>query len=288
MPSIDFTPLRRLAAGAILAAALASAPNLPAHAADDEVVARVNGVEITRDDLAIAGDDILQSAPDLPEEEQEGYLITYLTDLELIAQAARAAGIADEEEFRKRMEYVAKRNLMEAYLARKGTEAVTDEAAQKLYDEVIEQVPPEERVNARHILVETEDEAKAIRDELEAGGDFAAIAAERSMDPGSKDEGGDLGWFSKEEMVPEFAEAAFALEPGQISEPVQSDFGWHIIKVEGKRDKPGFDEVREQIDEMLVRRMQRDIIIGLRETATIERLDDPADADGTDPEQDQE
>lgn len=251
----------------------------PARAQDaDEVVARVNGVEITRGDLAVAAEDILQSAPDIPAEEQEGYLITYLTDLELLAQAAREAGIADEEAFRKRMEYVTKRNLMETFLNRKGAEAVSDEAAQALYDEVIEQVPEEERVHARHILVETESEAKAIREELDGGADFAAVAAQRSLDPGSKDEGGDLGWFSQEEMVPEFAAAAFALEPGEVSDPVQTDFGWHIIKVEGKRNKPGFDEVRDQIDEMLVRRTQRDVIVGLRESARIERFGaaDPA------------
>lgn len=271
MKLFDTPALRRIGIAAFALAILACGAETKAQDAD-EVVARVNGIEITRGDLAVAAEDILQSAPDIPEEEQEGYLITYLTDLELLAQAAREAGIADEDSFRKRMEYVEKRNLMEAFLARRGTDAVTEEAAQALYDEVIDQVPEEQRVHARHILVETEDEAKAIREQIDGGADFAAIAAQRSLDPGSKDDGGDLGWFSQEEMVPEFAEAAFALEPGEVSEPVQTDFGWHVIKVEGKRDKPGFDEVREQIDEMLVRRTQRDVIVGLRESATIERF----------------
>src|SRR4029077_20899689 len=132
----------------------------------------------------------------------------------------------------------------------------------------------EEEVHARHILVPTEDEAKAILAQLKGGTDFATLAKEKSKDPGSA-EGGDLGYFGKEQMVPEFAEVAFKLEKGQVSDPVKTQFGWHIIKVEDKRTKPvpEFDKVKEQVETYVVRKAQADYIHKLQESAKIERLD---------------
>lgn len=137
---------------------------------------------------------------------------------------------------------------------------------------------PEDEVRARHILVEGEDEAKAAAERVRKGEDFAKIAGEVSKDPGSKTDGGDLGFFAKERMVPAFAEAAFKLQPGQVSEPVKSQFGWHVIKLEEKRTKPvpAFDEMKEQVETYLARKAQQDIILSLREKAKIERLDQPA------------
>jgi peptidyl-prolyl cis-trans isomerase C len=134
----------------------------------------------------------------------------------------------------------------------------------------------QEEVRARHILVDNEDEAKAIVDQLRAGGDFAAIAKEKSKDPGGA-EGGDLGYFTKDQMVPEFAEVAFKMYPGQLSNPVKTQFGWHIIKLEDKRTKqpPEFDKVKGQIEAFLARKAQTDFVAGLRKTAKIERLDKP-------------
>ncbi|MEJ8570322.1 peptidylprolyl isomerase [Microbaculum marinum] len=271
------------------AAAEAAAPETAAPegagdmAAGNTAVARINGKVITEGDLAIAEQDIGESIPDLSEAERRDYLVTYLTDLMIVSEAARKAGVADDPAFQKRMDYMVDRNLMEKYLNDEGMAAATEDEARKLYDEVIKEVPEQERVRARHILVETEDEAKEIKKQLDEGGDFAALAREKSKDPGSGKEGGELGWFTKEEMVPEFAEAAFALEPGQISEPVKSDFGWHIIKTEGKRNKPGFDEVEGELYEMVARQRQRDIIMSLRETADVEKLYEPAaETDGKD------
>ena len=104
-------------------------------------------------------------------------------------------------------------------------------------------------MRARHILVETEDEAKAILDQLKGGADFATLAKEKSKDPGAA-EGGDLGYFTKDQMVPEFAEVAFKMYPGQLSDPVKTQFGWHVIKLEDKRTKqpPEFDKVKDQIE----------------------------------------
>lgn len=243
----------------------------PAFAQKTEV-ARVNGVVITEDDLAMALNDIGETIPEMADAERKDYLVTYLTDLMIVSDAARESGLAEDPEFVRRMDYMLKRNLMELYLSKEGKDAANEAAAKKLYEEVIAEVPEEERVRARHILVATEEEAKAVREAIDAGGSFEDLAKEKSTDPGSGANGGDLGWFTKEEMVPEFADAAFALEPGQISDPVKSDFGWHVIRLEEKRNKPGFDEVEVELFEMLARQRQRDIIMSLREGAEIERL----------------
>jgi peptidyl-prolyl cis-trans isomerase C len=149
----------------------------------------------------------------------------------------------------------------------------------KVYEEASKQISGEQEVRARHILVETEDEAKAVKAELDKGADFAELAKKKSKDPGSAD-GGDLGFFTKEQMVPEFSVVAFTLEPGKISDPVKSQFGWHIIKVEEKRNRkaPDFDQVKSQIETYVIRKAQADYVGKLREAAKVERLDKPAEA----------
>jgi peptidyl-prolyl cis-trans isomerase C len=158
--------------------------------------------------------------------------------------------------------------------------ASTEAAMRKVYDDATKQMKPEEEVHARHILVETEDEAKAVREELDKGGDFAELAKSKSKDPGAAAEGGDLGFFTKDQMVPEFADAAFNLDKGKLSEPVKSPFGWHIIRVEEKRTRPvpDFEQVKPQLESFVVRKAQSEYLAKLREDAKIERLDKPADA----------
>ena len=129
---------------------------------------------------------------------------------------------------------------------------MTEADAKKIYDEKIVQLKPEQEVHARHILVATEAEAKEVAERLKKGEDFATVAKEKSKDTGA--EGGDLGFFARGQMLKPFEDAAFALDVGQISEPVQTQFGWHIIKVEEKRDQPlpTFDQVKEAIIAQLV------------------------------------
>ena len=167
---------------------------------------------------------------------------------------------------------------MDSLLAIEGKAATTDEAMKKVYEDASKQITGEQEVHARHILVETEDEAKAIADELKKGADFAELAKKKSKDPGASD-GGDLGFFTKDQMVPEFSAVAFALEPGKISDPVKSQFGWHIIKVEEKRNRqaPAFDQVKAQIETYVTRKAQADYVAKLREAAKVERLDKPAE-----------
>ena len=128
-------------------------------------------------------------------------------------------------------------------------------------------------MHARHILVDNEDDAKKIAARIKGGEDFAKVAAEASKDPGSKAEGGDLGWFTKERMVAPFAEAAFKLNAGQVSDPIKTQFGWHVIKVEEKRVKPvpTFAEMKEQVEQYITRKTQQDLILKLRESAKVER-----------------
>jgi peptidyl-prolyl cis-trans isomerase C len=251
-----------------------------ATAQDDpasKVVARANGIEITEADIAIASEDPSLALPDMGEEQRRGIIIGYLIDLKLGAQAATNAQVSESEEFQRRLAYFRDKLLLDDYLQLRVEAATTEEAARALYDETLAAVEPEEEVRARHILVPEEEQAQAVVARLEAGEDFSAVAAEVSQDPGSRAQGGDLGFFAKERMVAPFAEAAFALEPGQTSAPVQSQFGWHVIRVEERRERPipGFEEMRPQIDSYLARRAQQETILSLRQEATIERLDAP-------------
>jgi peptidyl-prolyl cis-trans isomerase C len=243
----------------------------------DPVVAHANGVDIRQSDLAMAESDIGSAMPQMGPEQKRDYLITYLADVIILAHAADQQQIANRNEVKHRIEFERQKALMEALLQDAGKAAMTDDAMHKIYDEAIKQTPNEEEVHARHILVATEGEAKDIEAQLKKGADFAALAKEKSKDPGAA-EGGDLGYFTKEQMVPEFAEAAFKLEKGQTSDPVKTQFGWHIIKLEDKRIKPTptFDQVKGQLQSYVARRAQAELVDKLRKTATIERLDQPA------------
>lgn len=241
-----------------------------------KVVARVNGMDITAGDLAIAAGDPALQLPDIPDNEKAELLTGYLIDLKLGAKAAEAAKIGDSPDFARKMAYNHDKTLLDAYLNQEAKKAVTPEAARKLYDETVKGTAPEQEVHARHILVDNEEDAKKAYARVKGGEDFAKVAGEMSKDPGSKADGGDLGFFTKDRMVEAFADAAFKLEPGQISEPVKSQFGWHVIKVEEKRNKPvpSFEEMQGQVNTYLERKAQQDIIIGLRKDAKVERLDE--------------
>ncbi|WP_210493601.1 peptidylprolyl isomerase [Microvirga antarctica] len=254
----------------------AAAPAAPAVAADPaKVVARVNGQDITEGDLAVAAADPALQLPNLPDEQKRELLTSYLVDLKLGARAAEAAKVADGADFARKLAYNRDKTLLDQYLDQESKKAVTPEAARKLYDETVKSMPAEQEVHARHILVEKEEDAKKAQARVKGGEDFAKVAADLSTDPGSKTDGGDLGFFTKDRMVEPFAEAAFKMEPGQISDPVKSQFGWHVIKVEEKRTKPvpSLDEMKEQVNTYLERKAQQDLIVGLRANAKIERPD---------------
>ena len=271
----------RRALGALAFAALLSASIGALRAQDsDPAVARVNGVTIHESDLAFAEEEIGSNIPNMPPEQKRDYLINYLVDVVVLSQSADQQKLADRPDVKHRLTFDHNRLLMEALLQDAGRAALSDQEEHKVYDEAIKQAKNEEEVHARHILVPTEDEAKAILAQLKGGTDFATLAKEKSKDPGAAD-GGDLGYFTKDQMVPEFADVAFKLNKGQTSDPVKTQFGWHIIKVEDKRIKPTptFDQVKPQIENYVAHRAQAALVEKLRGSATIERLDKPVAAD---------
>ncbi|WP_035086775.1 peptidylprolyl isomerase, partial [Devosia riboflavina] len=248
----------------------------PAAVAPETVVATVGGEEITEADLSFAAEDLAQDLAQMPAQERRAFLLRVLIDMKVMAGAAEAAGMDQTELFAQRLNYLKERALRRAYFADAIAGQVTEEAIRADYDKFVAEFQPQEEVHARHILVETQEEADAIKAELDAGGDFAAIAQEKSIDPGSGANGGDLGFFAKGMMVPEFETAAFALaNPGDVSAPVQSQFGWHIIKLEEKRESspPAFEQVAPQIQQQVLMRVFNEKVEELMAGVTIDVTD---------------
>lgn len=270
--------LRTLALSAASCLALALLVGSPARADDaNPVLAKVNGVEIHQSDVTLAEEELAPSLAQMDPATKKENVLAFLIDMKIVAKAAEDKKIAEQADFKKKLDFARNRLLMDNLLAAEGKAALTDEAMKKVYDDAAKQISGEQEVHARHILVQTEDEAKAIKAELDKGADFAKLAKEKSKDPGASD-GGDLGFFTKEQMVPEFSKVAFELAPGKISDPVKTQFGWHIIKVEEKRNRqpPAFEQVKPQIEQYVTRKAQSEYVAKLRETAKVERMDKPA------------
>jgi peptidyl-prolyl cis-trans isomerase C len=214
----------------------------------------------------------------VPPEAKREHLISYVADIIMVAQAADKKNLADNPDFKRRLAFLRNKLLMGYELQQEAKTALTDQALHQTYDEAVKSMAGQEEVRARHILVQGEDEAKAILEQLKKGADFATLAKEKSKDPGAAD-GGDLGYFTKDQMVPEFADVAFKMYPGQLSNPVKTQFGWHVIKLEDKRTKqpPEFEKVKDQIEAYLARKAQTDFIAKLRQSAKVERLDKAAE-----------
>jgi peptidyl-prolyl cis-trans isomerase C len=245
---------------------------LPASA-DDPVIARVNGVDIKQSDLDFAASEVGPRLASYTPEDRRKVLLQYVIENELMAGAGQNDNLDKDASFRGRVAYHQRRALRDAFFDVKIHDAVTEADAKKVFDEKIAGLKPEQEVHARHILVATEAEAKDVAERLKKGEDFAALAKEKSKDAGA--EGGDLGFFTRGQMLKPFEDAAFALDVGEISEPVQTQFGWHIIKVEEKRDQqlPSFDQVKEAIISQLVQAKAQEVVTGLRDAAKIEVVD---------------
>src|ERR1700676_1254430 len=274
------TGLRLGLASAAVAGSLAMVllAGLPLRAEDaNPVLAKVNGAEIRQSDLALAEEELGPSLAQMDPATKKDNVLAFLIDMKIVAKAAEDKKVENNEDFKKRLAFTRNRLLMDSLLATEGKAATTDEAMKKVYEDASKQITGEQEVHARHILVETEDEAKAVEDELKKGADFAELAKKKSKDPGASD-GGDLGFFTKDQMVPEFSTVAFSLEPGKISDPVKSQFGWPIIKVEEKRNRkaPDFDQVKAQIETYVTRKAQADYVAKLRADAKVERMDQAA------------
>lgn len=256
-----------------------AAPEAAAPAAQpDAVVATVDGVAITEAELTLAERDLDPQFSQLPPEQRRAAALSALIEIKLLAAKAEADGLGEDPEFKQRMDFLRQRALHSALVEQEIAAKVTDEAVRARYDAEMANTPPRNEVHARHILVKTKEEADAIIAQLDDGGNFEELANANTTDPSGKTTGGDLGYFGQGQMVPEFEKAAFALEPGSYTkEPVQTQFGFHIIKVEDKRAQqpPAFEQVKEQIRSLLLRESYFELASSLRAEATID-IADPA------------
>ncbi|KTQ95733.1 peptidylprolyl isomerase [Aureimonas ureilytica] len=293
---LDLTRLRLAASSLALMTALLAAPawaqDTPAPAAPasaeaapapakplppETVLAKVGSQVITEADLQAASADLASQFGQLPPEQQRLAVLSALIDIKALAEKAEAAKLQDQPDVARRIAFLRERALHNAYFEKEGVAAITDAELKARYDAEVAAMKPVEEIHAKHILVPTKEEAEAAIKELDAGKDFDAVAAEKSTGP-TGPQGGDLGFFGPGQMVPPFEEAAFKLEPGTYTkEPVQTQFGWHVIKVLEKRKQqpPAFDQVKDQVRQIVMREKYIAMVQAAREAEKV-TYEDPA------------
>ena len=243
----------------------------------DAVVARIGDVEIYEYELALAASELDAQYDQLQPAQRRAAALSAIVDIKLMAGLARQSNLQNDTDFKRRMAFLTERALHNAYFRENVLEGVSEADVRARYDAEIAATPPQEEISARHILVETEDRARELIVELQDGKDFAELARQDSTGP-SGPQGGDLGYFTRGRMVPEFEAAAFALEVGSFTdEPVQTQFGWHIIKVEDRREvaPPPYEEVAEQMRQVVYRERYIEILDNARNDSPVD-IDDPA------------
>lgn len=264
-----------LLATALLAAPLAATAQIqPAAPGGDPVVARVDGAEIRFSDVTEAAQRLPEQFRGMPPQILFPLLIDQMVSEAVVTQAARKAGLQDTPEVRRQMARIEDQVIQQALIGREIAEKVTEQSLRARYQREIADQPAEAEVRARHILVQTESEARAIIAALAGGADFAATAREKSRGPGAA-EGGDLGFFKKEDMPEALGEAAFALQPGQVGpNPVRTQFGWHVVKVEERREqpRPSFEEAEAGLRRAASEEVAEALVERLRGQARIERF----------------
>ncbi|HXQ52559.1 MAG TPA: peptidylprolyl isomerase [Stellaceae bacterium] len=239
----------------------------------DPVVARVNGVAIYRSDLEA----LRATLPAQAQQEAPDKLYPKLLDqsvaLQLVSQAARKEKLNDDPRVKKMAALSEEQILQDAYFDGMMRKEITEAKLHQRFDQQVKSAAPREEVHARHILVPTEDEAKALIDQIKKGADFAKLASEKTTDPAGKASGGDLGYFAETDMVPEFAKVAFSLKPGEISQtPVKTQFGWHVIKVEDRRQSkpPTYEEIAPQLARQMAQELYAQKVKQMASVAKIE------------------
>jgi peptidyl-prolyl cis-trans isomerase C len=259
---------------------LAALTPCAASAADegkDDVLAIVNGEEINRTDVMMARNRLPAQLRELPEEQILPVLINVVIDSRLLADQARKENIAEEPEVKAQMQIVQDMVLEQSLLTRHLQDKITEETLRERYEAMIKDEDARKQVHAQHILVAERSEAEDIIRRLNEGADFNELVKEKSAGA-SPEAGGDLGYFSRGDMIPAFSDVAFSLEPGTYSRtPVQTEFGWHVIKVEDRRvvDPPPFEDVRNQLQQQLAMELRTEYVKQLREQAEITRLYQP-------------
>ncbi|MGC2856754.1 peptidylprolyl isomerase [Novispirillum sp. DQ9] len=270
--------LRRAGLAAVVAAGLGFAmlPSVSAVAADaDPVVAVVNGEKIKRSELEAMKARVGQQIPQLgmmPLEAVFEGLLDRAIDQRLLVAAGKKSGLEKDPDLIEQLEQIRQELIQRAYLQKEVEKRLTDARLKQAYDQMVKDMPAEDEIKARHILLDSEEAAKDVIAQVQKGGDFAKIAEEKSTGP-SGPRGGDLGWFTKGTMVPEFSDAAFGLKAGEITTtPVKTQFGWHVIKVEDRRkaQPPSFDEAKEDIRAQLAEETVTEVLADLRKGAKVE------------------
>lgn len=253
----------------------AGAQTTEAAAEEDPVLATVNGDEIRRSEIVEAQQNLSEQYRGLPPAMIFPALLEHLIDFKLVVGEGRKANLQEDEAVKRRLARLEDEVIRDVYLARYVGEAITEETLRQRYDEFAKTVSPQEEIKARHILVAAEEEALAVIARINGGEAFEDVAKEKSIGP-SAERGGDLGYFTRDQMVAEFAEAAFNLQPGEMTEaPVKTGFGWHVILVDDRRpgSPPSFEDTRDQLATEMSQEVVAELIQNLRDRAQIERPD---------------
>jgi peptidyl-prolyl cis-trans isomerase C len=243
--------------------------------AQERVIAKVNGKAITDTDMKLAEAEIGSDLGSLPEGTKRRVLIEFLIENQLFADAAEGQRLAAGLGFEERTQYWRRRALRDAYFDKSIRQTISDADAKKFYETQAGALRSDEEVRARHILVDSKDKAREVYEKLAHGSDFARLAKDYSKDPGSKDQGGDLGFFGRGQMVPQFEETAFRLKRGEVSEPFESQFGWHIVRLDDRRQRPApnFEAVKERVLASMIHKKAQAVAADLRGKAQIEYID---------------
>lgn len=274
----SFMPvLPRLFAALLLALPLVAgtgALSIGAAAQDevvDEIIATVNGTPIRYSDIAMADEEMGAALAQFEPPVQFQYLLGMLIDRRVVALAAKEKHVDDDPAVKRRQDYFNEKALRDVYWVQLMQDKVSEEAIQAHYKKTIEGAPAEREAHARHILVETKAQAEKIVAEIRGGKSFEDAAREYSRD-GTGADGGDLGWFRRAEMVEPFANAVFAMKPGEVSGAVQTPFGWHVIEAISFRDmpKPSLEEAHDDIVREIARDEGQKLMEGLRNDAKVE------------------
>jgi peptidylprolyl isomerase/peptidyl-prolyl cis-trans isomerase C len=261
--------------------------------ATDPLVALVDGTEIHESDVRLADQDLGKSLPTQDQAIRREQVIGYLTDTILLSKAATDQKVGDEADLRRRIAYTRNKALMEKLLEVTGQKAVGEDNLRKAYEDLVLKAPKETELHLRVLVFrfkdkddkaavsEAEDKVKAALKRITAGEDFAAVVADMSEDPTAKANGGEFGYRTRAEMGKEYADVAFKLEKGAVSQPIYTQFGWHLIKLEDKRDRkpPDLEAIRDRLQAYVARKAQLDLVAKLRSDAKIERKDKPDQAD---------
>ena len=277
--------VRLIFSKALLMVGFLAAPMI-AHAQDGQqdlpqnTVVTVNGMAITYDDISMAENELMGLVGQLPERQRFETLVSFMVERLLAANAARAAGLENSAEVEKQISFLKQKALQDVYVGQLLMERVNETSVTAYYQENIVDGPKQEEVRARHILVDSREEAEAVIAAVKNGGDFIELAKKRSKGPSGAG-GGDLGYFDRDAMVAPFSEAAFKLKKGKISAPVKTQFGWHVIKLEDRRTKPtpALDDVRDQIYQILISEARRGIYEEMRQGADVQFVQIPTSSE---------